>query len=608
MYFDALTLTAVADELRTTLLGGRIQRVLLPGPLSIGLEIYAQKQRYHLIASAHQQFARVHLVSKKLSRGVEQHTPMLLLLRKYVLAGRIVAVEQPPLERILLISIAKEAESRNYHEQPEAVSYDMQEQESGQDDVELLDELQPPLAAAARVSASMLRSELVIELMERRSNIILVDDNNLILESVKRVTPRMSRRVVLPRHVYEFPPGQSKRDPRTATAQGIEALRAETGESKLTRALVAGYRGVSPQVAREVVFRALGQPEADMAAHLPWYMIAARLRELFHAPPEPTLVSGDEGPIAYAPYVLTHIPGAQLQPSMSVALETFYREREAVTAHRRYRDAVRQQLDAARERLLHQRNQLTAELEWARTLEEMRWEGEMIFAFLHTLTPGQRVLEVDGRSITLDPDHSPVEAAQKRFRAYDKAKSALAGLPERLRETENRLAGLEQVAALLEVADAREQIEQIAREAEEQGYIHRPNAQPERQKGVNRPPRVRPLHLVSSDGFDIYVGRTSGQNAEVTFRIGRPEDLWLHVRTIPGAHVIIRTGGREVPEQTLREAAGLAAYYSRVRDEPLVDVDVSRRSLVRKVAGGPPGLVTYRAEQSLRVAPLPPWS
>jgi predicted ribosome quality control (RQC) complex YloA/Tae2 family protein len=602
MYFDALTLTAVADELRATILGGRVQRVLLPGPLSVGLEVYAQRQRYQLLASADPQVARVHLVRARLSRGVEQATPLLLLLRKYVLGGRIVAIEQPPLERILVLSIAKEAARRNHLESqipPEAIPT-----EDDSDDTEYDDE-QPP--AAADPDQPALQCELIIEPMDRRSNIILVDDDNLILDSVKRVTPEISRRVILPRHVYELPPRQEKRTPQTATTAGMAAL-LESGARSLTRAIVGAYRGVSPQVAREAVYRALGHPDAELSPALPLEELATHLRELFTAPWQPTLTFTEERPQAYAPYVLTHLSGAAPQSDMSVALETFYAARESVTAHRQRRERVQQQLTEARDRLQHQQSQLAAELERAQHLEQQRWEGEMILGFMHTLSPGQQTLEVEGQTINLDPDHSPLEAAQARFRTVDKAKSALEGVPERLKATEQQLAGLEELLALLALTDVREQIDQIAQEAEEQGYIKPAHARAGTgRRGKPRTPRLKPLHLVSSDGFDIFVGRSSEQNAEVTFRIGQPDDIWLHVRTIPGGHVIVRSGGRDIPERTLEEAAGLAAYFSGVRHETAVDVDLSRRKGVRKVSGGPPGLVTYQAERTLRVAPRPPW-
>ncbi len=226
----------------------------------------------------------------------------------------------------------------------------------------------------------------------------------------------------------------------------------------------------------------------------------------------------------------------------------------------------------------------------------------MIYAFLHTLAPGQASLDVEGRAIALDPARTPVENAQDRFRAYDKAKGALAGVPERLRAVEARLASLDETLALLDLAEGFEQIEGIAREAVEQGYL-RPPAAAHAQQKIRR---QQPLRVDSGDGYAIYVGRSAGQNEQVTFKIGAADDLWLHAREIHGAHVIVKSGGRAVPEATLVEAAALAAYFSKARDEPAVDVDISRRSLVRRVAGGPPGLVTYRAERTIRVAPRRP--
>lgn len=613
MYFDALTLAAVVDELRETILGGRIQRVLLTGPLSIGLEIYARGRRWQLLASADPQLSRVHLVHGKLTRGADQDSPLLLLMRKYLLGGRLVAVEQPAFERVVLLSIVKPLEMRNRGESRQGRADSLAGEGTGEDQDEEL-EFDDEGELGAEESASLvpgpgslsphLRCDLVIEPQDRRSNIILVDDDNLVLDSIKRVTPRMSSRVILPRRVFEPPPPQEKRDPSRATAAGIEAL-AEGAERDLARALVAAYKGVSPQVARETLFRALGRVKATLDEPLPHYTLAARLRELFTAPPAPALAPGERGPIAFAPYALTHLPDAVPVPSISAALEQFYATREAVTGHSQRREALAQQLGAARERLLRQRDQLGAELAKAQELELLRWEGEMIFAFLHELRRGQELLAVEGKRILLDPRRPAVEQAQERFKQYDKAKSALAGLPERVAAVETRLRGLDELLVLLGLSDEYAQIEQLAREAEELGYLReQPDPVAARRRG--RAPVARPLHLVSAEGFDIYIGRSARQNEEVTFRIGRPEDLWVHVRTIHGSHVIVRSSGRELPEATLERAAGLAAYFSQARDEAAVEVDLCRRALVRKVAGGPPGLVTYRAERTLRVAPQKP--
>ncbi|EFO79073.1 Fibronectin-binding A domain protein [Oscillochloris trichoides DG-6] len=626
MYFDALTMSAVADELRETIVGGRIQRVVLTGPLSIGLEIYQRGQRYHLLASAHPQFARVHLVQKRLSRGVEQATPLLLLMRKYLLGGRIVGIEQPHLERILVLSIAKRAQTRNQAEeteeeaglfpppQPSPVgggslfphlqpSGSLFPPPAGEDEGGGDDEPDEPWPDDAEQPA-LITCDLIIEPMDRRSNIILVDDNNMVMESIKRVTPRMSQRVIMPRHVYELPPAQAKRDPTRAMGEGLAGLSAGLG-GELEKALVTNYRGVSPQVAREVIFRSLGQPKSAISADLPWYSLAARLREIFNPPWHPCLVRGPDGPLAYAAYHLNHLANAQDGPSISAVLEEFYAAREELTNHTQRRSALAQQLSAASERLQHQCEQIRAELRKAGDLEVLRWEGEMIFAFLHALQPGQTVLTVEGRKIQLDPQRKPVEQAQERFKAYDKAKSALAGLPELLNQVEMRIHGVEQLKALLLLSDDYDQIEQIAIEAEEMGYL-REHPDPIAKRRRHKSTKARPLQVQSSDGFAIVIGRSARQNEEVTFRIGRPEDLWLHARGIHGSHVIIRSAGREVPETTLLEAASLAAHFSQASHDASVEIDLCRRALVRKVVGGPIGLVTYQAERTIRAVPRKP--
>jgi predicted ribosome quality control (RQC) complex YloA/Tae2 family protein len=595
MYFDALTLAAVADELRTTIVGGRIQRVVLPSQRSVALEVYANHRRYHLLLSAHPRYARAQLSTAKPSRGVETQTPLLLLLRKYALRGWITSVEQPDLERVLVLSIAKRPPKRN----TEQLEGESPEEDAADDEQEH--------AAPAPDDAGTLRSELILEAMDQRSNLALVGDDNIVLAVARVVTPRMSRRPLQPGGPYELPPAQDKRDPRHITAAGVQSLlvgadgTARGGE--LARALVSAYRGLSPLAAREAVFRATGRPDASLAADLPFERVAEAVRALVSTTPTPSLVPAEEQPRAFAPYELTHMPGWQPVASIGAALEQFYAPREQLTAHSQRRGALRQRLLDARERLEKQRTALAAELERARDLDRLRWEGEMIYAFLHTLTPGQTELEVEGRHITLDARKGPVESAQERFRAYDKAKGALAGVPERLRDVEGRLAGLDETVALLELAEGYEQIEAIAREAVEEGYL--PDSGGAR-KGKNARP-APPLRLESSDGYTIYVGRSAGQNHQVTFRLGAPDDLWLHARGVPGAHVIIKSSGREVPESTLLQAAGLAAYYSARRTDAAVDVELARRNQVRRVRGGPAGLVTYNAERAVRVAPQAPW-
>ena len=588
MYFDALTLAAVAEELQDTILGGRIQRAFLPNPQSVALEIYSRGRRRHLLLSAHPQFTRVHLSAAKLSRGVERDTPLLLLLRKYVVGARIVAIEQPELERVLILSIVKGPLPRN------TPGFDEDDEVDDDPDAPVPDDDDDMLGAEPR------RSDLIVEAMERRGNVILVGDDNIIMASLRNVTRRMSRRPILPHEPYELPPRQEKRDPRQATPEGMRALQSGA-ETNLARAIVAMYRGMSPLAAREAVFRAVGDTAAKVAADLPWARLALAVRGLWNEDWHPCLVRQAGELQAFAPYLLMHLPEPEPAESISAALEAFYAAREQLTEHQQRRDALRRQILETRERLDFQRQGLRGELKRAEDLDRLRWEGEMIYAFLHTLTAGQSELVVEDRAIALDPRRGPVEQAQERFRAYDKAKSALAGVPERLQAVEARLAGIDETLALLELAEGYEAIDEIGREAAEHGYIRLPSG-----RAAPKTRRQQPLRVQSSDGYTIYIGRSAGQNEQVTFKLGAGEDLWLHARGIPGAHVIIKSGGRSVPEQTLQEAAALAAYFSQARAEAAVEIDISRRSLVRHIPNAPAGLVTYRAEQTLRVAPRAP--
>lgn len=572
MNFDALTLTAVADELRQTIVGGRIQRVVLPTPLSIGLEIYHAGQRHQLIISSDPRTARIHRLSAKPTRGVERETPLSLLLRKYVRNGIVTAVEQPDLERILVLSIIKHPAPRKDADEDE--------------DDELLEDR---------------RCELICELLGQRSNLILVDDDNLILDAVKRIPSDGSRREIVPRAVYVAPPKPGgvfqRRDPRTVTTNGIAVLLNE-GEADLGKAIIGAYAGVSPQQAREVLVRATGQPRVQLDPALPFAAIADALRAIWTPPFTPSLAYANDAPIAFAPYLMAQYPDVRPVATISEALEAYYAAAEQITAHAQRRDALAQRLGEVRDRVQRQHEALSRELVRAEALDQLRWEGEMIFAYLHEIQPGQAGLEVEGKTIKLNPERTPVENAQARFREYNKAKGALAGVPERLTATEGQLQYLDETLALLELAEGFDAITTIEREVEEQGLIKASGK-------AMRGPRAAPLRLRSSDGLPILVGRSAGQNEDVTFKQARPDDLWLHVRDQPGAHVVVQVSGA-VPDRTLAEAAGLAVYFSKARGSTSAEVIVTQRRNVRKVPGGPPGLVSVRNEQAVRAAPLAP--
>jgi len=562
MYFDALTMAAVADELRAHILGGRVQKVLLPDEFSIGMEIYAHGKRRYLLASAHPKHARLHLVGEKLRRGVEKPTPLLLILRKYVRGGRIAAIEQPPFERVLHIGV----------QNPEG------------------------------------HTILIVEVMGRYSNIVLVSEEGLILECIKRVGPEMSRyRSILPQRLYVPPPPQSKLDPTDVTELRLRDILSDASpESPVWRALVEGIGGVSPLMAREVVHRAMGDAEATISQVIRFSPLLEAFQEMLMPVWEhrwqPCIVRRNERLVAFAPYPLTQYGDWKEVESISQAVEAYYRQIVGEDAYAAAKRKVREAISRARERVRRRREALKIARVSQAQVEELRRKGEMILAYAHRIESGQRELAVPiapGEApllIELDPSLSPVENARRYFERYKKAKRAAEEVPALLQRAELELRYLDQLDTDLDLAANWPEIREVEACLAEAGYIRE-------KRRKQKMGRSQPLAVDSQDGFLILVGRNSRQNEEVTFRRAAPDDLWLHARGVPGAHVIIKTGGREVPEATLRQAAQLAAYYSQARDSARVAVDYTERRYVRPIKGVGPGLVTYTEGRTIRVAP-----
>jgi predicted ribosome quality control (RQC) complex YloA/Tae2 family protein len=568
MYFDALTMAAVADELRAQILGGRVQKVLLPNDLSIGMEIYAHRERRYFLASAHPEHARLHLTAEKLRRGTGKTTPLLLLLRKYVRGGRIAAIEQPPFERVLHIGV----------QHPEG------------------------------------NTTLIVEVMGRYSNIVLVAEEGgcaQILECVKRVGPEMSRyRTILPQHFYVPPPPQSKLDPTDVTELRLRGILADASpESLIWRALVGGIGGVSPLVAREVVYRATGEAEAAVSQMTKISPLLETFQEMLMPVWEhrwqPCVVKQGEQMMAFAPYPLTQYGDWGEVESVSQAVEAYYGQMVGEGAYAAAKRIVREAVVRARDRVRRKQEALERSRVSQAQVEELRLKGEMTLAYAHCIEPGQQELTAPlGPNeppllVVLDPRLSPVENAQRYFERYKKAKSAAEEIPALLQRAELEMRYLDQLETDLDLAANRPEIQEVEASLAEAGYIR----EKRRKQKVGR---SQPLTVNSQDGLLILVGKNSRQNEEVTFRRAAPDDLWLHVRGAPGAHVIVKTGGREVPEATLRQAAQLAAYYSQARGSIRVAVDYTERRYVRSIKGAAPGLVSYTQEKTIRIAPRKP--
>ena len=593
--YDVLTIAAIVDELNSDLVNGRIQQVAQVDELTVALEVYAARQRRWLVLSAHPEHARVLLASRRVDGDAERVTPLLLLLRKYARGGRIVSVSQPRYERIVQFSIAKPIRPNN--------SDDYVDDESD-------------------AEADLVSTELYVELMGRRSNIMLTSDEGRILDAIKRVSPEMSRvRPIRPGGTYVPPPPQDKLDPLRASPETLAKAEPQ-GKESLAKWLVARYRGMSPAVARETAVRAGLEPgaivtslECGQAARLADAVVSI-FAPIKFGDWQPVLYTWESGKADFFSIRMQSIeaeagvvatPYSSIFPAAEAAWDANLTDASAVQGrHTIRRDRLVAEIDEARERIRQRVHSLEEQATRAAEAEALREAGEMIYAWIGEIRQGQAEFTTpEGLTITLDPTRSPSQNAQQYFERYRKARSAEENLPALLDAAAHELAYLDQLRSMAALSETYDEIESVRIEWFAWAETARGGTRASRPKGARpskqarRPRTYRTIH-----GDTVYIGRTGQQNDEVTFTIANPEDLWLHVRNMPGAHVILRANPR-LSDDTIERAASLAAWYSDGRNATAVPVDVTERRHVRKIKGAGPGMVTYRNERTLNVRPLP---
>jgi predicted ribosome quality control (RQC) complex YloA/Tae2 family protein len=565
MNFDVFTVAALTAELRGKLLNGRIQDSLELGSEAVGLEIYAG-QRHYLLLSADPQAARVHLVPDRVRRGVEQPSPLGLMLRRYVEGGRVIDITQPPWERILQVEF----------EGPEG------------------------------------RLTLIAEIMDRRSNLLLVRDGT-IMDCMRRIGANENRvRVSLPGQPYVPPPPQATKTPPTGLSAGFLAdiLRAE-GEKQAWKLLTDKLLGFSPMLAKECIYRAAGDVKAKAAQVDPAMLqtvVDELLTPMLAGQFEPGVTggasadSGDSSVTSFSAYEVTHLPGWHPVDGMSEALVAFYGAPVGAEAYENAKEPVRAQLMEAMTRVSKRLDALQRSHRDQSEMERLRHSGELLLAYQYQIAPGTTTFKAQydfdqpELEIALDPTLTAMDNAKRYFERYEKAKRAAAEVPALIEAAEIELGFLRQLDVDLQLAGNWPEIGEVQDALQAGGYWRgEKTARPSSGKSA-------PIKAVI-DGYVVWVGRNSRQNEEVTFVRGRPEDTWLHVRGVPGAHVIVKSSGRPVPPRVLQRAAALAAYYSPAREEGRVLVDVTERRHVRKIKGGQPGMVTYRNESPIEAVP-----
>jgi len=582
MSFDALTLSAVRDELEPLLTDARLQKLVFPDALSLAMEVFSpQRGRSHVLLSADLEDCRIQRIPHLPARGLERDTPFSLVARKHLRNAHIRSVHQPRLERVFQL--------------------DCEQRDSSGDYYTLL---------------------LIVEVMGRRSNLVLVGHNGDIMDAARRTPPsRNPRRPILPHLPYEPPPPQDRLFPEQLSSESLAA--AANGQSGLlARFLSDRIAGLSPLAGREVAFRAtcsastpLGDVDWPGALEATLTFMSAETTHLW----QPTLaLDEDQRPAAFAPYPLRHLEaaGARLEPfaTISDAIQTYYARLADVGPARRgdLLRAERQALLAPLQRAMQTTDRRLSALEHQLASgqserDPLRRAGEQILAHHLDLAPGSTELAVDGERFELDPRQTPVENAQAYFARYRKAREAEERVPMLLEEAGQHAEHLAELHTLVEVADQMEAIRALRREVgAATGSIARADTTqaPKSARAAKQSSRSAPHRRVSlGDGWEALLGTSAAGNAHVTFDLAQPEDVWLHARGVPGAHVIVRTNGSSPPEGIVERAAQLAAWHSASREAGAVEVDVAQRRYVRKIPNAPPGLVRYSNERTLRVAP-----
>jgi len=554
--FDSVVLAAVVAECQD-LIGARLHQVLQEGTDGLVLALRRGGRARRLLLSVHSRLGRVHLV-EAIEPGAP--TPFAQLVRARLEGARLTAIASPAFERIVTCTF---------------------------------ETLEGPY-------------DLIAEIMGRHSNLILCS-GRIIVGALKQIGPDRSRvREVLPQRPYTRPP-QPRPTPLSVTTADLAAPK----DKAAWRAVFEAVSGIGPALSWEVCVRAGAEPESPLDERAASDVVSA-LRAIGDvvtaARFDPVLYRGPDGePAAYAPFPLDGV--RHLLPersSMSAAVEAV-----AQSAARRARfEEMRQGLAATvRQALDRVHRTLAAVAEDAREAEgadQLREQGELILAYLSQIAPRAAVLEVpgfDGRpvSIPLDPARSGVENAQACFKRYAKAAAARRRLPARQAALGIERAFLEESATAIVQAEDADDLWEVEQDLVSAGVRKRTR------------PAGRPRAVASGRSFDlpgggrVQVGRSARENDHLTFEVAGPDDLWLHARGMPGAHVILLAPGRRkdepIPEAAVETAARIAAYYSDGRSATRVPVDVTKRRFVRRIRGGRPGQVHYSHERTLTVVP-----
>ncbi len=572
MAFDAFFFQGVLGELENVALNSRVEKIHQPTRDTIVILLRCAMGRQRLLITANPAAPRMHLTEAN-PENPEKPPMFCMLLRKHLSGGRLISIEQPPMERLVKLTFL------------------------------CTDEM-----------GDQVHRILVAELMGRTTNIYLLSADGRIMDCLRRVgLDESSKRQALPGLYYQEPEPVGKLSPVGLTSSDYENILSAPGADRLCDRLMDSLGGLSPLVCREAALYALGDTDARLE-NTDISQVAEKLHAYFMAHlggnARPYLLSQPDGtPKAYAlAPILQYGPAYSCKEmdSFGTLLDSFYTLRDRRDAMRQKAQSVRKTVQNLRDRTARKILLQEKEREKATDREALRQKGDIVTANLHRITKGQTKLVAENFydpdmkpiEIAISPLLSPQQNAAKFYKDYAKAKTAEKELTHQLELGRTELQYLESVLDTLDRAETEAELEEIRQELVQGGYLKQDTGRKRMKQAA-----LKPMRFVSTDGLPIYVGRNNRQNDELTCKLAQKNDLWLHIQKQHGSHVIIPFMGAEPPDDTITQAAQLAAWFSQGRQGQNVAVDVTPVRYVKKPAGAKPGMVIYTTYRTVYVTP-----
>ncbi len=577
MALDGFSISNIIYELKNTIIGGRVDKIYQPEKDEIVLQIRNKGNAYKLLLTANASSPRLHFSNIQKENPI--NAPLFcMVLRKHLASGKIVDITQPNFERIVNIQVESINELGDYS-----------------------------------------IKTLIFEIMGKHSNIILIDDKNTILESIKHISfDKSSIREVLPSKTYVLPPSQDKKDPLKTNFDEFLYIIKNSIPTKIQQLIYKSYNGISPILSSEICHNADIDPSKNIEE-----LSNNQINDLYNSLNNIVMLNTQK---QFNPQIIYNENESILDftvfdfnmfkhlnkkyfSSISELLEFFYKSKDLTYRLNQKSQDLKRLISQNIERCVKKKDIQQKTLKDIENRDTLKLYGELITSNIYAIKKGMTKVKLNNFysenfeeiEIRLDPNLTPAENAQKYFKKYNKEKRTFIALQDQIKQNNEELLYLESVLSSVSSCTDEYDIKEIRAELSEQGFLKRQKNSKNNKQKSNK--RAKPLHYISSDGFHIYVGKNNTQNDELTLRFAKPLDMWFHTKDIAGSHVIVVSEGKEIPNSTLNEAANLAAYYSKATNSSLVPVDYTPKKFIKKPNGAKPGMVIYETNKTAYITP-----